>query len=167
MNNSPMASVYVPVERQQRAPFFQQCLLPVMPVGTPLLLGGDWNCVSENLDLVEGQPGTRQHGFQLGLLLFQQALGLQDAFRCLHPQARQFNHTATNNASSARTDRWLVSDSLLPSFSAASVTDLILSDHYGWQFLCHRPMHPPRPPAAQGFGQCLLPSFPILLSKPS
>ena len=29
----------------------------------------------------------------------------------------------------------------------------------GWQSRCHLPMHPP---AAQGFGQCLLPSFPTL-----
>jgi len=126
-----MASVYAPVERQERVPFFQQSLLPAMPAGTPLLLGGDWNCVAEDLDLIGGQPGTRQHGFQSGLLPFQQALGLQDAFRCLHPQARESTHTATNNASSARIDRWLVSDSLLPNVSAASVTDLILSDHYG------------------------------------
>ncbi len=126
-----MASVYAPVERQEPAPFFQQSLLPAMPIGTPLLLGGDWNCVAEDLDLVGGQPGTRQHGFQSGLLPFQQALSLQDVFRCLHPQAREFTHTATNNASTARIDRWLVSDSLLPDVSAASVTDLILSNHYG------------------------------------
>ncbi len=55
-----MASVYAPVERQEQAPFFQQSLLPAMPVGTPLLLGGDWNCVAEDLDLVGAQPGTRQ-----------------------------------------------------------------------------------------------------------
>ncbi len=96
-----------------------------------LPLGGDWNCVAQDLDLVGGQPGTRQHGFQSGLLPFQQALSLQDAFRCLHPPAREFTHTATNNASSARIDRWLVSDSLLPNVSAASVTYLMLSDHYG------------------------------------
>ena len=84
--------------------FLPSFLLPAMPVGTPLLLGGDWNCVAEDLDLVGGQPGTRQHGFQSGLLPFQQALSLQDAFRCLHPLAREFTHTATNNASSARID---------------------------------------------------------------
>ncbi|KAA6416665.1 MAG: hypothetical protein FRX49_13364 [Trebouxia sp. A1-2] len=139
-----MASVYAPVERQERAPFFQQCLLPAMPVGTPLLLGGDWNCVADNLDLVGGQPGTRQHGFRSGLLPFQQALGLQDAFRCLHPQAKEFTHTATNNASSARIDRWLVSDGLLPSVSAASVTDLILSDHYGVAITVSPADAPPR-----------------------
>ena len=80
---------------------------------------GDWNCAAEDLDPVGHQLGTRQHGFQSGLLPFQQALSLQDAFRCLHRclQARDFTHTATNNASSARIDRWLVSDSLLPKIS--------------------------------------------------
>ena len=138
-----------PVER--RAPFFQQSLLPAMPIGTALLLGGDWNCVAEDLDLVGGQPGTRQHGFQSGLLPFQQALSLQDAFRCLHPQAREITHTTTNNASSATIDRWLVSDSLLPSVSAASLTDL-LSDHFGVAVTVSPANAPPR-----GFGQCLLP----------
>ena len=43
------ASVYAPIERQERAPFFQQNLLPTMPIDTPLLLGVDWNCVAENM----------------------------------------------------------------------------------------------------------------------
>jgi len=91
-----MVSVYAPVERQERAPFFPQSLLPAMPIGTPLLRGYDWNCVAEELELAWGQSG---------FLPFQQALSLQDAFRCLHPQGREFTHTATNNASSARIDR--------------------------------------------------------------
>ncbi len=141
-----MASVHAPVERQERAPFFQQSLLPAMPIGTHLPLGGDWNCAAEDLDLFGGQPGTRQHGFQSGLLPFQQALSLQDAFRCLHPQAREFTHTATNNASSARIDRWFISDSLLPDFSAASVTDIILSDHYEVAVSVSPANAPPRGP---------------------
>jgi len=66
--------------------------------------------------------------------------------RCLHPQAREFLHTATNNASSARIDRWLVSDSLVPDVSAASVTDLILSDHYGVANAVSPANAPPRGP---------------------
>ena len=54
----------------------------------------------------------------------------QDAFRHLHPQAREFTHTATSGSSSARIDRWLVTDSLLPDISAATVSDLRPSDHY-------------------------------------
>ena len=84
-----LASVYAPVERQERAPFFLQCLVPALPARTPLVLGGDWNCVARDQDLVGGQPGTRQHGFHSGLLPLQQALGLQDAFRHLHPDGWQ------------------------------------------------------------------------------
>ncbi len=130
-----------------------------MPTDTPLLLGGDWNCVAEGLDLVGGQPGTRQHDFQSALLPFQQALSLQDAFRCLHPQARDFTNTATNNASSAIIDRWLVSDGLLPNISAASVTDLILSDHYGVAVSVSPANAPPRGP-----GLWSMP--PAILSQP-
>ena len=35
-----LASVYAPVERQERAPFFQHSLMPALPAGTPLALGG-------------------------------------------------------------------------------------------------------------------------------
>ena len=66
-----MASVYAPVERQERAPFFQHSLMPALPAGTPLALGGDWNCVAGDQDLVGGQPGTRQSGFHSGLLPLQ------------------------------------------------------------------------------------------------
>ena len=64
------------VERQERAPFFQHCLLPAMPVGIPLLLGGDWNCMAEDLDLVGGQPGTYEN------LLFTQVCSVPEAMHC-------------------------------------------------------------------------------------
>ena len=165
-NSVTMASVYAPVERQERAPFFQQRLLPAMSSGTPLLLGGDWNCVAEDLDLIGGQPGTRQHGFHSGLLPLQQALGLQDAFRRLHPQAREFSHTATSGASSARIDRWLVSDSLLSDVSAASVTDLILSDHYGVAVSVSPANAPPRGPGLWSMPPAIIshPTFKALMT---
>ena len=106
-NQITIASVYAPVERQERTPFFHGSLLPALPAGTPLALGGDWNCVASDQDLIGGQPGTCQAGFQHGLLPqagLQQALGLQDVFRRLHPQAREFTHTATSGSSSARID---------------------------------------------------------------
>ena len=145
-----LASVYAPVERQERAPFFLQCLVPALPARTPLVLGGDWNCVAGDQDLVGGQTGTRQHGFHSGLLPLQQALGLQDAFRHLHPDAHEFTHTATSGSSSARIDRWLVSDSLLSAVSAATVSDTEPGDHYGvssWEGLAN-----PRWPSCRGRG---------------
>ena len=35
-----IASVYAPVERQERTPFFHSSILPALPAGTPLALGG-------------------------------------------------------------------------------------------------------------------------------
>ena len=51
---------------------------------------------------------------------------------------------------------------MLPNASAASFTDLILSDHNGVAVTVS-PAN--APPAAQGFGQCLLPLFPDLPPK--
>ena len=141
-----VASVYAPVERQDRTPFFVHSLLPALPVGSPLLLGGDWNCVAQDLDLVGGQPGTRQHGFQSGLLPLQQALDLQDAFRLLHPAAKEFTHTATTGSSSARIDRWLVSSSLMSTVTSASVTDTQPADHCGVALSLTPDNAPPRGP---------------------
>ena len=155
-----LASVYAPVERQERAPFFLQCLVPALPARTPLVLGGDWNCVAGDQDLVGGQPGTRQHGFHSGLLPLQQALGLQDAFRHLHPDAHEFTHTATSGSSSARIDRWLVSDSLLSAVSAATVSDTKPGDHYGVTLSLSPAAAPPRGP-----GVWAMPAF--IISHPA
>ncbi|KAL3147147.1 hypothetical protein ABBQ32_002656 [Trebouxia sp. C0010 RCD-2024] len=141
-----LASVYAPVERQERISFFQGSLLSALPAGTPLALGGDWNCVANDQDLIGGQPGTRQHDFQQGLLPLQQALGLEDAFWHLHPHASEFTHTATSGSSSARIDRWLVTDSLLPVVSAAAVSDIKPSDHYGVSLAISPAVAPPRGP---------------------
>ena len=154
------ASVYAPADRQERAPFFQQQLQPALPTGTPLVLGGDWNCVAEDLDLVGGQPGTRQHGFHNGLLPLSHALGLHDVFRLLHPTATDFTHTATTGCSSARLDRWLVSDSLLTAVSAATITDTRPGDHYGVSLSISPATAPPHGP-----GVWSLPTF--ILSHPA
>ncbi len=164
MNGShvTMASVYAPVERQERAPFFQQSLLPAMPIGTPLLLGGDWNCVAEDLDLVGNQPGTRQHGFQSGLLVFQQALSFQDAFRCLHPQVRDFTHTATNIASQPELTHGLLATACFQ----LSVTDLFLSDHYGVAITVSPAHAPPRGPRLWSMPPAIIshPAFKTLMT---
>ena len=161
-----VASVYAPAERQERTPFFQGSLLPALPAGTPLALGGDWNCVPNDQDLIGGQPGTRQAGFQHGLLPLQQALGLQDAFRHLHPSAREFTHTATSGSSSARIDRWLVTDSLLPDVNAATVSDIKPSDHYGISLSISPAAAPPRGPGIWAMPPSIIthPAFKILMT---
>ena len=161
-----LASVYAPVERQERAPFFQHSLMPALPAGTPLALGGDWNCVAGDQDLVGGQPGTRQSGFHSGLLPLQQALGLLDAFRHLHPQASEFTHTATSGSSSTRIDRWLVSDSLVSAVSAATVSDFQPADHYGVTLSLSPAAAPPRGPGVWSMPPFIIshPAFKALMT---
>ena len=132
----------------------------------PCLGGGDWNCVANDQDLIGGQPGTRQAGFQHGLLPLQQALGLQDAFRHLHPSAREFTHTATSGSSSARIDRWLVTDSLLPDVNAATVSDIKPSDHYGISLSISPAAAPPRGPGIWAMPPSIIthPAFKILMT---
>ena len=141
-----LASVYAPVERQERAPFFQQQPHASPASRHPPSFGGDWNCVARDQGLVGGQPATRQSGFHSGLLPLQQALGLLDAFRHLHPQASEFTHTATSGSSSARIDRWLVCDSLVSAVSAATVSDFQPADHYGVTLSLSPAAAPPRGP---------------------
>ena len=102
-SNVTLASVYAPVERQERTPFFLQRLMPALPTGTPLVLGGDWNCVAGDQDLVGGQPGTRQHKLSASAAccLCSRLWACIDAFRHLHPDAHEFTHTATSGSSSA------------------------------------------------------------------
>ena len=122
--------------------------------------------MASDQDLIGGRPGTRLAGFQHGLLPLQQALGLQDVFRHLHPQAREFTHTATSGSSSARIDRWLVTESLLPDVSAATISDLRPSDHYGVSMSISPAAAPPRGPGVWAMPPSIIthPAFKTLMT---
>lgn len=112
--------VYAPVEPSRRAaffsgPFHRACTR--LPPAASLLLAGDWNCVLSQLDLcTESRPS--QNSRLVGgtaLLRVQDQVGLEDAWRSLHPQLIEFTKTTANGSSttSGRTTRWLVSEDLL------------------------------------------------------
>ena len=74
--------------------------------------------------------------------------------------AHEFTHTATSGSSSARIDRWLVSDSLLSAVSAATVSDTKPGDHYGVTLSLSPAAAPPRGP-----GVWAMPAF--IISHPA
>ncbi len=76
--------------------------------------------------------------------------------------SEEFTQTATNNASSARIDRWLVSDSLLPNVDA----DRISSDHYGTAVLVSPANVPPRGPGLWSMPPAIIshPEFKTLMT---
>ena len=81
-----LASVYAPVERQERAPFFQHRLMPVLPAGNTLALGGGTGTAWLGIRTWLGySQAPASQDFHSGLLPLQQALGPLDSFRHLHP----------------------------------------------------------------------------------
>ncbi len=57
-------SVYAPCVGAARAPYFTASLLPHLPEDRQLLVGGDFNCIAEQLDLLDphAHPGGRLTG---------------------------------------------------------------------------------------------------------
>lgn len=98
-------SVYAPNTGQ--ASFFDY-MAGQLPQDRLCLIGGDFNCICHPMD----QTNTGQARFSgaATLTAVMQSGHLIDAFRHLHPAAREFTHIDTHRQSSARLDRWLVSE---------------------------------------------------------
>ena len=65
-----VACVYAPVERPLQQAFFLYTLLPLLPTNCALLVGGDFNCVSEGSDVLGGTVDSligRETGYWGGL----------------------------------------------------------------------------------------------------
>lgn len=114
-----VASVYAPAAAAERQQYYTQELLPSLPASRCLLVGGDFNCIAGQLDMLDpaGQPGQRTQGYWTGLRLVETDHQLYDVWRDLHPSRRAFTHVATSGQSAARLDRWLVSEALRPRVS--------------------------------------------------
>ena len=108
-------SVYAPSTAAGRAAYFTHSLLPSLPHDRQLLLGGDFNCIASQLDLLDphGIPGGRLTGYHDGLRHVEAERQLFDVWRERNPVRRSFTHTATTGTS-ARLDRWLISQTLRP-----------------------------------------------------
>ena len=116
-----IASIYAPCTAVDRAAFFIQHLLPSPPAQRQLLLGGDFNCIADQLDIVDpaGAAGARMAGYYDGLRIVETEHQLYDVWRDRHPDGRTFTHAGTAGLSAARLDRWLLSQQLRPWVSTA------------------------------------------------
>ena len=141
-----VVSVYAPANcGQQRCQFFSHSLLPVLPQGRHLLLGGDYNCVRDALLDQRGQSPSgsvpRVSGYTGGLDAVEAAHDLVDIWRERHPAEAGFTHVPSNamGRSSARLDRWLVSSSLEPWCTGANIAYGWPTDHLGVSLVLHPP----------------------------
>ena len=121
------------MERALRQAWFLDTLLPLLPSDRALLVGGDFNCVSDAFDVLGGTADSfyrREVGYWGGLQRVQADRALVDVYRELHPTGQEITRPGPQSA--ARLDRWLVSRPLLGRLRAADVgvgVDQLPSDH--------------------------------------
>ncbi len=106
--------VYAPAVTAERPAYFMQELLPSLPADRSLLVGGDFNCIAGQQDMLDAadHPGQRTQGYWTGLRQVEIDLQLYDVWRDLNADRRAFTHIATSGRSAARLDRWLISQQL-------------------------------------------------------
>ena len=109
-----VVSVYAPAVAAERPHYFMQELLPSLPADRHLLVGGDFNCIAGQQDMLDpaGEPGQRTQGYWAGLRHVETDHQLFDVWRDLNADRRAFTHIATSGHSAARFDRWLISEQL-------------------------------------------------------
>eukprot|EP00887_Chlorella_sp_A99_P001569 scaffold8.g1569.t1 len=124
-----LASCYAPHDGARRPAFFEGPLARLLPRDRPILAAGDWNHVSEPVDLVGaaalGGRGAGAPEFEA----LQVQLGWVDAWRLTHPGQRAFTHLATTGQSGARLDRWYVPVGLVPWVRSCEILQGWPGDH--------------------------------------
>ena len=105
-------SVYAPCVAAQRAAYFTHTLLPSLPTDRQLLVGGDFNCVAGQLDVLGPDSSVlgRTTGYYDGLRIAETDRQLFDIWRDRYPDRQTFTHAGSQSL--ARLDRWLVSEQL-------------------------------------------------------
>jgi exonuclease III len=166
-NTTAMISVYAPVARSLRRAFFQQDGgLPVaLQAGSShnatLIVGGDFNCVIENRDIVGEAPaggGGRMMGGQ-ELQALMSAWGLEDAWRAKHPHTSELTHVATNRRSGARLDMMFIPSTVAQHQwlkHCSHVHAFPVGDHAPVLVQLADPSHPPQGPGLWRFPTELL-----------
>lgn len=113
--------VYGPVETADRGQFYSESLREAMearPQGSSMLVAGDFNCVTSQLDLHTTQASPAQNSRLVGgdsLQGVQVEQGLMDVWRQQHPHTQEYTrttHSANQTVSSGRTSRWLISQEI-------------------------------------------------------
>ena len=135
-----VVSVYAHTEQGRRTKFFAKRLLPILkPIHKKfaLLLGGDFNCVGSELDVLCERRSSyfrRLVGYMKGLLVVVGRLDLVDTYRAGNPRGRAI--TFAGPYSAARLDLWLVPKGITSRVNLARAcvgtagTDALMSDHF-------------------------------------
>ena len=149
-----LVGCYAPTEAALRPGFFTGDLSRLLPTGRLTLMCGDWNHVSDPLDVVGAAASPHRYAgaaeFE-GLCVQHR---LVDAWRHLHPGHRAATHVASAaGAGAARLDRWYVSAPLLGGVTRAGILQGFPGDHLAIDLT----LSPPAATITSGPGRFRLP----------
>ena len=95
-----------------------------------VIIGGDFNQVRDPaLDKSRGTNTRSIHKSQLAIDVLEDELGLVAIWRTLHPQEREYTFYSNPHSLYSRIDYFLISKQLVSTVIAASVGNIVLSDH--------------------------------------
>ena len=89
-----VACFYAPAAAAERPHYYTQELLTSLPADRQLLVGGHFNCIAGQQDMLDpaGQLDKRTQGYWTGLRRVETDHRLYDVWRDLHPSRRAFTH---------------------------------------------------------------------------
>ena len=124
-------NIYAPSgsdKRVERGLFFAREVFQAFSIGSfPWILGGDFNCVLERIDIENGAGFNQKKCLQLSELVATK--NLRDIFRHRNPRTKEFTFFRTNCAPS-RLDRFYISHECLKEVNVIEHV-ASLSDHCG------------------------------------
>uniref|UniRef100_A0A667X9Y1 exodeoxyribonuclease III n=1 Tax=Myripristis murdjan TaxID=586833 RepID=A0A667X9Y1_9TELE len=123
-----LVNIYAPNSAQ--ASFLSSlCTLLAKIVGSPIVLGGDFNLIKEaSLDR-SGHPLPMDTSLSRAFKELLESFGLVDVWRLLNPHSREYTFYSKVHNSYSRIDYLLVSDSLIKNVINAEIHSILISDH--------------------------------------
>ena len=95
---------------------------------TKIVIAGDWNTTLHSIDK-HGGPPWHETNYRNSLLNFMDELGLDDAYRLLHPKKKAFTYESKSLKIKSRIDFFLIAQSLKLNIRKAENRSSIAPDH--------------------------------------
>lgn len=96
-------------------------------INAKLILGGDWNCISDPIKDCQPQRSLRGNYGEFNNLCMH--LNCCDIWRLKNPQQIQFTWNNKDLSKRSRIDFWLISNELLDSVEETKIEPSVFSDH--------------------------------------
>ena len=141
-----VCNVYCPTHNTEHTEFLDN--LPLYIKGsTPLIIGGDWNCVENpQMDKFGGNPCTGTSGLA-SLQFLMQNYDLVNVFRKHNSLAQSYTWFSLDSSIRVRIDRFYITQDILRTPTSSTVEFFPYSDHDGISFEFTPPPPPPPPNA--------------------